>query len=383
MSNTPSLFAVSNKSHILYLDSIRGLAALTVITEHYVIAYGLPCENKFCQQILDYSPLNFWWDGGAAVSMFFVLSGLVLSLKYFRLGHKPDLAHFDLVGFTVGRLFRIWLPYWIVLLVSAGFYLQTADTPIIKTLLPPSEWLTEMWHANPLSAFAILQEGFLLKMPSTIVLLPQAWTLTIELVLSLLLPVGLLIVERGTGWLIFFGLFAVSCLGVSSFLLHFILGLLAARYYSLLASYMSNHRWQRYLTLLIGIFFYTSGSIFQDLKLNETLIWLGSGLGAGLILLFVFGSSRTQMMLSHPILRQLGKVSYSAYLLHMLVLLCLTPAVLNRLELITTNRFLLWLSGYFITLIIVQFLSLISYSVLEIPSISLGRQAANRIRSIG
>ena len=44
-----------------------------------LFAVGLPCENKFCQQVLDYSPLNFWWDGGAAVSMFFVLSSLVLS----------------------------------------------------------------------------------------------------------------------------------------------------------------------------------------------------------------------------------------------------------------------------------------------------------------
>jgi peptidoglycan/LPS O-acetylase OafA/YrhL len=26
-----------NKNHVTYLDSIRGLAALTVITEHYVI----------------------------------------------------------------------------------------------------------------------------------------------------------------------------------------------------------------------------------------------------------------------------------------------------------------------------------------------------------
>lgn len=69
------------KKHISYLDTIRGLAALTVISEHYVIAYGLPCETPLCQQILDFSPLHIWWDGTAAVSMFFVLSGLVLSIR--------------------------------------------------------------------------------------------------------------------------------------------------------------------------------------------------------------------------------------------------------------------------------------------------------------
>lgn len=148
-----------NKSHISYLDSIRGLAALTVITEPYVIAYGLPCESDLCRRVLDCSPLNFWWDGGAAVSMFFVLSGFVLSLKYFRLGHRPDLLHFNLLGFTLDRLFRIWLPYLVVVLISAGLYLKLTETPILRTRLLPSEWLTDRWHANPLFLLAMLREG--------------------------------------------------------------------------------------------------------------------------------------------------------------------------------------------------------------------------------
>jgi hypothetical protein len=33
---------------------------------------------------MTYAPLRVWWDGAAAVSFFFVLSGLVLSLRHFR-----------------------------------------------------------------------------------------------------------------------------------------------------------------------------------------------------------------------------------------------------------------------------------------------------------
>jgi peptidoglycan/LPS O-acetylase OafA/YrhL len=66
--------SASANLHISYLDSIRGLAALTVITEHYVIAYGLPCQNFFCQALLDSSPFNFWWNGSAAVDLFYHLN---------------------------------------------------------------------------------------------------------------------------------------------------------------------------------------------------------------------------------------------------------------------------------------------------------------------
>lgn len=156
-----------------------------------------------------------------------------------------------------------------------------------------------------------------------------------------------------------------------------------ARYYSVATNYLVNHRWQRQFFLLIGIFLYTSGSIFQGLDVNETVVWFSSGLGAGLILLFVLGSARTQAILSHPVLRQIGKVSYSAYLIHMLILLCLTPHLLTWLESITMNRFGLWLGGYLLTVVLVQCLSLICYYALEIPSISLGRRAANLVRTVG
>lgn len=368
---------MTNKSHITFLDSIRGLAALTVITEHYVIAYGLPCENAYCRKILDYSPLNFWWDGGAAVSMFFVLSGFVLSLKYFRSGHKPDLQRFDLMSYTIGRLFRIWLPYLVVLTISAGLYIKLTQSPLLSTQLPADSWLTGMWHDNRLSIIDMLREGFLLNLPSNIVLIPQAWTLTLELVLSLLLPMGLLLADRGAIWLVFFGLFGVLFLGVSIFLLHFLLGLMLARHYSLASQYFTDHAWSRRMVLITGIFFYTSGSIVQDLAIGENAVWLGSGLGAGLILLFILGSAFTQTVLGHPLLRQIGKVSYSAYLIHMLILLCLTPYLLQAMESFVSNRFGLWLGGYLLTVVTVQLISLLSYHWLEIPSIVLGRHTLN------
>ena len=371
---------MSAKTHITYLDSIRGLAALTVINEHFVIAYGLPCENPVCQRILDYSPLHIWWDGGAAVSMFFVLSGLVLSLKYFRSGHKPDLHNFNLMPYITGRLFRIWLPYGVIVFISAFLYLHTVESPLLKTLLTPSDWIVDMWRSNPLTAKDMVREGFLPSLPPSVVLLPQAWTLTIELVLSLLLPIGLLLADRGTAWLISFSLYAVFLLGVSPFLLHFLLGLMIARHSTAIAGYLTRSPWQRRGVLLMGLLFYTSASTFPE-AFGETVIWLNSGLGAGLIILYALSSARTQQVLSHPVLRQIGKVSYSAYLIHMAILICLTPYLLNGLELYTGYHAGLWFGGWLLTVVIVQLLSLLSYYCLEIPSITLGRKCINAIQA--
>ena len=373
--------SVPAKTHITYLDSIRGLAAFTVINDHFVTAYDLPCEHGFCKHILDYSPLHIWWDGSAAVSMFFVLSGLVLSLKYFRFGLQADLNSFKLIPYMAGRLFRIWLPYTLILLISAAFYWHTVDSPLLKTALPASDWIVNMWGHHPLTPMAMLRESFLLNLPAMVVLLPQAWTLTIELVLSLLLPIGLLLAKQGSLWLALFSVIAVVLLGVSPFLLHFALGLLIARYYTVMANYLMPKPWLRRLILLVGLLLYTAINTTEHM-LGETCLWLITGLGAGLIIIYTLSSHRTQGYLQQPILRQLGKISYSAYLIHILILLCLTPYLLSKLELFSTNHLWLWFSAWLLTVVSVQLLSLLSYYLIEIPSINLGRKFINSLLKV-
>lgn len=369
-----------SKTHISYLDSIRGLAALSVINEHFVIAYGLPCQNLLCQAWLDAPPLNVWWNGTAAVSMFFVLSGLVLSLKYFRDSSIPNLQNLDLPAFLIARIFRIWLPYCVVLAISALLYLLSVNHPPLATQLSAMEWITQMWRGHPLSPMAILREVFLLKLPTEVVLLPQAWTLTIELVLSMLLPVGLIVAARKTQWLVFFTLFAVLFLDVSIFLLHFLTGLLIARYYLQISTYLSAKTALRRSLLLLGFSFYASSTALEDF-IGDDGIWLASGLGASLILLAVLGSNRLQQLLTLPILRLLGKVSYSAYLIHMAILICLTPYLLLALQTFTSNHFLLWLGGISLTILIVQSLSLVSFNYLEQPSVALGKRVTKPFQS--
>jgi peptidoglycan/LPS O-acetylase OafA/YrhL len=74
-------------------EAVRGLAALMVVLSHLVLGFwpeliyreGLQWETTpYLVQLLVRTPLSKVWDGGLAVTIFFVLSGFVLSVSYFQ-----------------------------------------------------------------------------------------------------------------------------------------------------------------------------------------------------------------------------------------------------------------------------------------------------------
>jgi peptidoglycan/LPS O-acetylase OafA/YrhL len=364
-----------------YLDSIRGLAALTVLNEHFVIAYGLPCVSEQCKARLDASPLNVWWDGSAAVAMFFVLSGLVLSMKYADKSRHDNIEPFDLMAYVVGRFCRIALPYWVVLLCSGLAYFWVVREPMSQTLLAASDWITQMWHGHPLDHRAMLREAWLFGMPDTIVLLPQSWTLAIEISLSMLLPVGLILIRRGWLWLAFFSLFAVFALGVSPFLLHFVLGLSLAYNYSVWREYLQKHSALRILLVGVGVSLYATGTSAVH-GLGSAWAWQSLGLGAALILLFALCSPTAQRVLSLSWLQFIGRISYSAYLVHMLILIGVTPWWLAKVQSLIGGGLGLWWCGWLGTVVLVQCAAWILYHAVEHPSISVGKYLVGAVRRL-
>jgi peptidoglycan/LPS O-acetylase OafA/YrhL len=334
---------LSSSMHVGCLDSVRGLAALSVLFEHYVISFELPTRDPFWSKAWDYSPLHIVWDGAAAVSLFFVLSGLVLSLKHFRITQQPDLSQFDLLGYFISRCFRLGPPYLATLALSAlGYMLTTGQQPLLP-LQRHSAWLDELW-GHPVGVWGVLAEANLFAMPEMIVMVPQAWTLAIELLLSLLIPLGVLLAGRSSLWLLAFTGVSIQLLGAPPVLFHFMLGVLMAKYYRDAAEWLAARRLIRRLTLSAGIVLYTAADTFAG-HLNGDWPSTLAGIGAGLILLFVMGSSRAQTMLSLPLLRFIGKVSFSLYLLHMLVLLCAMPWLWQWLHMSPMDSVAVWWAG--------------------------------------
>ncbi|MGH7001396.1 MAG: acyltransferase family protein, partial [Stellaceae bacterium] len=81
---------MNERERLPSLDSLRGIAALTVVIHHtlttlpafWAVYTGAPASRL--ARIMAFSPLHLLWDGHQAVLVFFVLSGFVLSLPYWQ-----------------------------------------------------------------------------------------------------------------------------------------------------------------------------------------------------------------------------------------------------------------------------------------------------------
>lgn len=104
------------KGYIQSADSIRGIACLAVIFSHLALTFfpalhGLPelsrnNDTQAYQLMIFNSPFSFFYSGGAAVYIFFVLSGIVLSRSYD--GGRVNFK--NLIPNVMKRYLRLMLP---------------------------------------------------------------------------------------------------------------------------------------------------------------------------------------------------------------------------------------------------------------------------------
>ena len=165
---------MKQEARLQFLDSLRGLASLTVVLSHFFLAYGIDANFK----IINFSPLHFFYDGFAAVTFFFVLSGFVLGLS---LNKYHD---FELLNFYIKRLFRIMPSYWVVLFLSLFFYFEYS---VIPTKPESTSWINEFWQAS-INIYNFLKQALFIQIKSSANLLFQNWTLNIEMLFSFLIP---------------------------------------------------------------------------------------------------------------------------------------------------------------------------------------------------
>jgi peptidoglycan/LPS O-acetylase OafA/YrhL len=218
----------------------------------------------------------------------------------------------------------------------------------------------------------------------TLTMVPQGWTLKQELVLSLVIPVGILLATRHALWLAGTTLFAIACLKLSPFAFHFTLGILIAKHYTQIEEYMTKHRLLRSLVLLVGLLLYTyryTVPSYLGMSDDALYIWFITGVGSACILVFAIASPHTRSFFSQKWAIYIGRISYSVYLTHMLVLICLTPYVLKLLAWLPPG--ILWLGGLGFSVGCVVVISEVSYRLVEAPSIALGKKlgaVAQRLR---
>jgi peptidoglycan/LPS O-acetylase OafA/YrhL len=326
------------------LDAVRGIAALTVLLHHAAMTFPGGGEDR--QQLLQHgfaapsawlyaTPLRLAVNGPAAVLLFFVLSGFVLTLA-FASDRRP--SYF---GFAVSRFCRIWLPFAVAIFASAAL----AGLFAARAAPGTSDWFHFGTWNNPVSAGNLARH---LAMTGTATDLDNPmWSLVHELRISLVFPAIVFLTLRwpwstllgsvllGFGCILVVGEGAlpthvISWFQTGTYVYFFVIGILLATNADQVVAALRSL--SRRITALLwvlalgGLTIAPPDTSHVGTSANGALL-LVSGVAAGLIITLSISGGMAERVLTSPIPRYLGRISYSLYLTHIIVLASIVHAL--------------------------------------------------------
>jgi peptidoglycan/LPS O-acetylase OafA/YrhL len=357
------------------LDSLRGLAALTVVFHHF---------SRICSpqvvHVLDRTPLRLLIAGQQAVILFFVLSGFVLTLPYKR---KDSLSY---KLFLLRRVCRIYLPY-----LGALAFAVVCDLQFSSPHLSSNYWINWTWSA-PVTPRLLVQHILFLGNYDWAQFNTAFWSLVYEMRISLIFPfIAFAVLRFRSLWLAccaavlslsFFPLAMLfsSALHLSThaainttLTLHyaafFLIGSLAAKHLDLVnRRYAQLSSLQASAIALVSLTLYgfaNASSLVQRFSIPADLYDWGTAAGATMLIVFAMNSRPFHSFLTNRTIHHLGKISYSLYLVHGTILFVLVHTLLGRVPM--DRLLLIYLAA---TLLVTE----IFHRVIERPAMLLGRR---------
>ena len=293
-------------SRLYFLDGLRGLAALMVLFSHINVNFLQHTTKEF-----DVRFLHFFSDGQFAVILFFILSGFSLSIRYVNNLNAYGLRY--LFAKIISRYFRLMIPIVVICVIAyilvinqLFFNLEAArHSPIL------SDWLGSFYNFSPsiegLMKFSLfdvfLSYNKLTSYNSSL------WTMTYEFLGSIMIFFIFYILKYIKYKKIFITFtFTFTFLSFPIYSC-FILGMIMAYYQINYKIY--NFRYFGFLFLSIIIYI---NSEFPF------IIYQYSILMAFLLIFTVSNSSILKTFLSNEFFRTLGRISFSLYLVHLLII---------------------------------------------------------------
>lgn len=198
-----------NLSHVLQrennnLDLIRLIASVMVIVGH---AFTIHPTNNFTDPLFSFSKVGYL--GSTAVSIFFFLSGILITKSY--------MTSNNWVKYCFMRFFRIW-PAYLVCLITTVLIVGTAYTtlPILTYLTTKATWKFFIGNATMLHMSYGLPDVFsTLHFPATVNI--SIWTLPYEVLCYIaVLIIGALGFFENANSLQKFGIFLLVLLFAAS-----------------------------------------------------------------------------------------------------------------------------------------------------------------------
>lgn len=332
-----------------HLDGLRGCAAIVVMFAHFLSLFYYPVlsfdviENSYLNTIR-LSPLNLLFSGNTAVCIFFVLSGYILTYKFFlkntSLGVRSGM---------IRRYLRLIIP---VLFVSAIGYAfmnfglfhnqQIAGIAqsyhLFSTIWTFQPSFPDFLHTTFISAFFYSPEPY-----NHYYIEIVSWFLYYEFTGSMLVYVLTWLVLGTKNRFVIYVILSIVLW--NTYYEAFLAGLVIAdiknsqlghTYYSSVMEIF----WVRALCIIGGLYF---GSYPESISNNGVLeksiysplvhvggfnrVMMYHIIGAALIFLCVLTMSRIRSLLSSRATQFFGKISFSLYLTH-LVVICSVSSIL-------------------------------------------------------
>lgn len=322
------------------LEGLRGAAALIVFFAHFAAAFKPQAlfggANDSFTALFYKTPLGILLAGNFAVSLFFIMSGYVLSIKHFS---QPT-NNIEIQGDAVKRYIRLGIPLLATCSVSfllsrGGFYFNDDVAALTQ-----NSWFNVYFQSLPgQSLGGFLRDMLLALFPQSTTYNPPAWTIGIELIGSYL-TFGMVAINRSFRFR--------ALVYISAFLLlhgnalqGFIIGLAAAdtrvtfgQFEARLKS--SGIRFYGMAYLMVGVallmagfpFYLSQAAISESESWYRSMLFLdnrdfwggGITLISGSLLFLAYPYTVLRLWLETPWMQILGKYSFMLYLTHFLCL---------------------------------------------------------------
>jgi peptidoglycan/LPS O-acetylase OafA/YrhL len=352
------------------VESLRGLAALSVCFTHSLAIYQIDHNVGIWNvPIWHQSPwaacldlINAIFNPHAAVILFFILSGYVLTQS---LGIDRAPTTKSVTGFYIRRFLRIVPMMW------AALFFTYALSKVNHSV---SDSLVSVFYVNtfeyPIHLMDVLRNCLLVDFKAS----PVTWTMRIELLGSLLMPVIVWFVVRAAPWqklVALAALFAVAYFTHNDFqyMVCFYVG-------ALLTDKGVVNAFARGpgLAICAGLVICAALRLTIFMINHPTLSNVVGTIGAALVLVGVLAAPARFGFLEGGPCRIVGRLSYSLYLLHPPVLgICAVAAfALNlypTLSGATANLII-----FFVSVALTLACAAITYQYIESPCMALGKR---------
>lgn len=375
---------------INYLDGLRGVAAINVMIMHFFIILvpamiysdRMPSHLGNLEHIFSSTPLGLIGAGNFSVCIFFVLSGYVLTQKYFRTRDKKII-----ISGAVRRYIRLFVPVLAAtilsfLLASTGVFHYYIETVTVSG----NNNYANYWTFTPDIADAIKQAVWGSFFTGDDTYNPVLWTMTVEFYGSMLVfAMALLFETQRNRWTFYL---AAAVFFFNSYYFAFIIGMgLADTFNSKKLMFRIDNKIILSVILFSGLFLgsYPVGTVTTDSLygfLNNGLFEIPKLtyhiLGAGMIMYVLLNSKWLQQVFSSPVPVFLGKISYSLYLIHFLIISSFTCALFLALHPILPYWIAAFISCFLSVLLIIP-LSYLFYKYVDMTGVELSKVFYSRV----